>query len=80
MSSMEARPEPLHLAAQDAGGGLVRVVRGDEIIVAESNATDFVKDAIKELKLRGHDHETQVVILGVSHNSAWNGAIKHHGA
>jgi hypothetical protein len=79
-SSMEARPEPIQLAAQDAGDGRVRVVRVDEIIVAETNSADFVKDAIKELKLRGHDHETHVVIHGVSHNSAWNGAIKQHHA
>jgi hypothetical protein len=74
----EGRPEPIHLAAQDAGGGAVRVVRGDEIIVAHSNSADFVKDAIRELKLRGHDHETQVIIYGVSNNPAYNGAIKHH--
>ena len=79
MSSMENRPEPIHLHAQHVADGVVRVVRGDEMIV-QSTSADFVKDAIRELKLRGHDHETQVIIYGVSNNPAWNGAIKHHGA
>jgi hypothetical protein len=79
VSSMgEGRPEPIHLSAKDAGGGVVRVMNGNTTIVAETNSADFVRDAIRELKLRGHDHETQVVIYGVSNNPAWNGAIKHH--
>jgi hypothetical protein len=51
-SSMENRPEPMHLYAQDVGGGLVRVVHGADTIVA-SNSADYVAAAIKELKLRG---------------------------
>jgi hypothetical protein len=77
MSSMENRPEPIHLTAQHVADGVIRVVRGDEMIV-QSTSADFVTDAIRELKLRGHDHETQVIIYGVSNNPAYNGAIKHH--
>jgi hypothetical protein len=76
---MEGRPEPLHLSAKDAGRGVVNVLH-DTALLVESNSADFVRDAIKELKLRGHDHETQVIIYGVSNNPAYNGAIKHHGA
>jgi hypothetical protein len=76
-SSMAYTPEPIHLTGQHVGEGLIRVLRGTEIIVQTTNA-DFVADAIKELKLRGHDYETQVIIYGVSNNPAWNGAIKHH--
>ena len=79
MSSMENRPEPLHLHAQHVGGDVVRVMRGDEIIVAETNSTDFVKDAIAALKLMGHDHKTHVVIL-TDAGSAWNGSIEQHRA
>jgi hypothetical protein len=80
MSSMENRPEPLHLhAVQQEGVPTVRVMRGTETIVV-SSSRDFVADTIRELKLRGHDHETHVVIYGVSHNAAWNGSIKQHGA
>jgi hypothetical protein len=77
-SSMEARPEPIHLSARDAGNGLVKVMRDNETIVEVTDSTNFVKDAIKELKLRGHDHETSVIVYGVSNNPAYNGAIKHH--
>jgi hypothetical protein len=73
----EHRPEPIHLHAQHVGNDMVRVVRGDEIIVAETNSADFVKDAIKELKLRGHTHSTHVVIL-TDAGSAWNGSIEQH--
>jgi len=79
-SSMAYTPEPIHLSAQDAGSGLVKVFRGDEVIVTTTNSADFVKNAIKELKLRGHDHRTHVVILGVSSNPAWNGSIEQHTA
>ncbi len=77
-SSMSTTPEPIHLHARHVRDGVVKVVRGDEVIVRESTSADFVKDAIRELTLRGHDHETQVVIYGVSNNPAFNGAIKHH--
>jgi hypothetical protein len=77
MSSMENRPEPIHLDVVLEGVN-AKVMRGDEIIVAETNSTDFVKDAITALKMMGHDHSTQVVIYGPSNNSAFNGAIKHH--
>jgi hypothetical protein len=80
MSSMSTTPEPIQLHAQHVRDGVVKVVRGDEMIVPVTNSADFVKDAIRELKLRGHDHETQAVIYGVSHNPAFNGAIKHHTA
>jgi hypothetical protein len=77
-SSMSNTPEPIHLHAQHVSDGVVRVMRGDEIIVAETNSADFVKDAITALKMMGHDHSTQVIIYGVSNNPAFNGAIKHH--
>jgi hypothetical protein len=77
-SSMAYVPEPIHLHAQHVADGVVRVVRDDEMIV-QSTPLDFVKDAIRELKLRGHDHETSVIIYGVCGNPAFNGAIKHHG-
>jgi hypothetical protein len=79
-SSMHGIPEPIHLYAQHVADGLVRVVHGDGSVVTESTPLDFVRDAIKELKLRGHDHETSVIIQGVSGNPAFNGALKHHGA
>jgi hypothetical protein len=79
-SSMENRPEPLHLYAQHVADGVVRVTHGDGSIVAQATPVDFVSVSIRELKLRGHDHETQVIIYGVSNNPAWNGAIKHHPA
>jgi hypothetical protein len=78
-SSMAYTPEPIHLHAQAVSDGVVRVLRGDEMIV-QSTPLDFIADTIRELKLRGHSHETSVVIYGVSHNPAFNGAIKHHGA
>jgi uncharacterized NAD-dependent epimerase/dehydratase family protein len=77
-SSMFNIPEPLHLYAQHLGTDVVRVVNGDGSIVAQATPVDFVAAAVRELKLRGHDHETQVIIYGVSSNPAWNGAIKHH--
>jgi hypothetical protein len=80
MSSMSTTPEPIHLSAQHVRDGVVKVVRGDEVIVPTTNSADFVKDAIRELKLRGVDHDTQVVIYGLSNNPAYNGAIKHHSA
>jgi hypothetical protein len=76
-SSMAYTPEPIHLSAQDAGTGLVKVVRGDEFIVAHSNSADFVKDALHFLKTSGEHPDTQVVILGVCSNVAFNGALKH---
>jgi hypothetical protein len=76
----EGRPEPIHLYTQHVADGLVRVVHSDGSLLLESTSLDFVSDAIKELKLRGHDHETSVIIEGVSGNPAFNGALKHHGA
>jgi hypothetical protein len=75
-SSMSTTPEPIHLMAQHVGNDMVRVVRGDEMIVQSTSAT-FVADAIRELKLRGHHPDTSVVILGVCGNPAFNGALKH---
>jgi hypothetical protein len=77
-SSMENRPEPIHLHAQHVGGSVIRVLRGDEMIV-QSNTTDFVAEAIKVLKMKGHDHRTHVVIL-TDAGSAWNGSIEQHSA
>jgi len=79
-SSMHGIPEPIHLYAQHVADGVVRVVHGDGTIVAQATPLDYVKVTITELKLRGHDHETSVIIQGVSGNPAFNGAIKHHGA
>jgi hypothetical protein len=80
ISSMgEGRPEPLHLHAQHVSDDVVRVVRGDEMIV-QSTPLNFIADTIRELKLRGHDHSTSVIIYGVSHNPAYHGALGHHGA
>jgi hypothetical protein len=76
-SSMENRPEPLHLYAQDMGGSLVRVMHG-ETVVAQDTSENYVKATITALKMLGHDPETQVIIQSVSGNPAWNGAIKHH--
>jgi hypothetical protein len=78
MSSMENRPEPIHLHAQHVGGSIIRVVRGIEMIV-QSNTADFVAEAIKALKMMGHDHRTHVVIL-TDAGSAWNGSIEQHRA
>jgi hypothetical protein len=81
MSSMENRPEPLHLYARHVPDGVVRVVRSSgEMIVSLTNSADFVKDTITALKMLGVDHETSIIIQGVSGNPAYNGALKHHGA
>jgi hypothetical protein len=79
-SSMENRPEPLHLYAQHVADGVVRVVNGEGTIVAQATPADFVKVTIEALKMMGIDHETSVIIQGVSGNPAYNGALKHHGA
>jgi hypothetical protein len=50
-----------------------------EIIVADTSSRDFLADTIRELKLRGHDHRTHVVIL-TDAGSAWNGSIEQHRA
>jgi hypothetical protein len=76
-SSMENRPEPMTLYAQDVGGGFVRVMDG-EAIVAQTNSAEYVAATIRELKLRGVDHETSVIIQGVSGNPAYNGALGHY--
>jgi hypothetical protein len=78
-SSMEGRPEPLHLYAQHVSDGVVRVMHG-ETIVAQDNSTDYVKATIAALKMLGHDHDAQVIIHSVSGNPAYNGALKHHTA
>jgi hypothetical protein len=77
MSSMAYQPEPIHLAAQHVADGVIRVVRGDGEMIVQSNSADFVADAIRELKVRGHHPDTSVVILGVCGNTAFNGALKH---
>jgi hypothetical protein len=72
----------MHLTASpitNSGHAPWVVKHGDEIIVAELVSANFVKDAIKELKLRGVDHKTHVVILTVA-GSAWNGSIEQHSA
>jgi hypothetical protein len=51
----------------------------DQTMVVQSNTTDFVAAAIRELKLLGHDHSTHVVIL-TDAGSAWNGSIEQHRA
>jgi hypothetical protein len=79
-SSMEGRPEPLHLYAQHVSDGVVRVVNGEGAIVAQATPVDFVAEAIKALKMMSVDHETSVIIQGVSGNPAYNGALKHHSA
>ena len=85
-SSMQGIPEPIHLYAQHVEGppgqadGVVRVVHGDGSIVVQATPVDFVAEAIKALKMMGVDHETSVIIQGVSGNPAYNGALKHHGA
>jgi hypothetical protein len=78
-SSMENRPEPLHLYAQDMGGSLVRVMHGDTV-VAQDTSENYVKATIAALKMLGHDHDAQVLIQSVSGNPAYNGALKHHTA
>jgi hypothetical protein len=78
---MENRPEPIHLSAQPKPGteGPLQVVRSSgEMVVPLTNSTDLVKDAIAALKMSGADHETQIIIYGVSSNPAYNGALKHH--
>jgi hypothetical protein len=75
----EGRPEPIHLTAK-MDGEYVKVVRGDEVIVRETSTRDFMADAIRELKLRGHAHQTHVVIASVSSNVAWSGSIEQHSA
>jgi hypothetical protein len=76
--SMAYTPEPLHLTAK-MDGAYIKVVHGDgAVIVAKTSSRDFIADTIRELKLRGHDHETSVIIYGLCGNFAWNGAIKHH--
>jgi hypothetical protein len=85
-SSMHGIPEPIHLYAQHVEGppgqadGVVRVVNGEGTIVAQATPADFVKVTIEALKMMGVDHETSVIIQGVSGNPAFNGALKHHGA
>jgi hypothetical protein len=76
-SSMENRPEPLHLYAQDMGGSLVRVMHG-ETVVAQDTSENYVKATIAALKMLRHDHDAQVVIHSMSGNPAYNGALKHH--
>ena len=75
-SSMAYSPEPIHLHAQHVGDGLIRVVRGTDMLV-QSNSADFVQDALHFLKTSGAHPDTSVVILGVCGNSAFNGALKH---
>jgi hypothetical protein len=82
-SSMHGIPEPLHLYAQmkpDAEGQMQVVRSSGEMVVPLTNSADFVKDTIAALKMMGVDHETSVIIQGVSGNPAFNGALKHHGA
>jgi hypothetical protein len=76
---MENRPEPLVLMAKTLENGAVKVTLGSETIVV-SNSLDYVSESIRALKRMGYDHETHVVIHGVSSNVAWNGAIKQHTA
>ena len=75
-SSMAYVPEPIHLHAQHIGDGLIRVVRGDEMIV-QSNSTDFVKDSLHFLKTSGVHPDCSVTILGVCGNVSYSGALKH---
>jgi hypothetical protein len=80
---MHGIPEPLHLYAQmkpDAEGQMQVVRSSGEMVVPLTNSADFVKDTIAALKMMGVDHETSVIIQGVSGNPAFNGALKHHGA
>jgi hypothetical protein len=80
-SSMAYTPEPLHLYAQMKPEGTMQVVRSSgEMVVSLTNSADFVTDTIKALKMMGVDHETSIIIQGVSGNPAYNGALKHHGA
>jgi hypothetical protein len=77
VSSMgEGHPEPIHLQAQYVADGLVRVVRGSEAIV-ESTSSDYVKDALKALKMMGHHPDSSVVIWSICGNTAFTGALKH---
>jgi hypothetical protein len=75
-SSMENRPEPLHLRAVAGEDGGVFVTLGNGGVISDS--TNYVRDAIRELRLRGHDPKTHVVIHSVSGNPAWNGSIEQH--
>ena len=70
------RPEPIHLYAQHVSDGVVRVVRGDEMIV-QSTSTDYVKDALHFLKTSGVHPDCSVTIWGVCSNVAFSGALKH---
>jgi hypothetical protein len=76
MSPMENRPEPIHLHAQHVSGSIIRVVRGDEMIV-QSNTADYVKDSLHFLKTSGAHPDTSVVIWGICSNVAFSGALKH---
>jgi hypothetical protein len=71
----------MHLTAKPitkSGDSPWQVKHGDgEIIVAETNSLNFVADSIKELKLRGVDHSTHVVI-STDAGSSWNGSIEQH--
>jgi hypothetical protein len=82
-SSMgEGRPEPISLQAQHVpgpegqGSNMVRVVRGDEMIV-QSTSADFVRDALHFLKTSGVHPDTSVTIWGICSNVAFSGALKH---
>jgi hypothetical protein len=79
-SSMENRPEPLHLYAQSKGTEVsLQVVRSSgEMVVPETDSTNFVCDTIVALKMSGVDHRTHVVIHSVSSNPAWSGSIEQH--
>jgi hypothetical protein len=80
-SSMENRPEPIHLYAQPKPGteGPLHVVRSSgEMVVPETDSTNFVRDTIVALKMSGVDHRTHVVIHSVSSNPAWSGSIEQH--
>jgi hypothetical protein len=71
----------MHLTAKpisQRGDSPWQVTHGDgEIIVAETNSADFVKDAIVALKMKGVPHDTHVVI-STDAGSAWNGSIEQH--
>ena len=73
----------MHLTAKPitkSGDSKWMVTHGDnEIIVAETDSLNFVKDAIVALKMKGVPHDTHVVIL-TDAGSAWNGSIEQHSA
>jgi hypothetical protein len=70
-----------HAVASTAPEAPLQVVRSSgEMVVPLTNSADFVKDTIAALKMSGADHETQIIIYGVSSNPAYNGALKHHSA